>query len=101
MPVSSPAGALSLAMVVEGQPAVSFTVPSRLAAVSAAPGGLVLSFGVGSALVPDDHVPKLVRKMQEAKRKRCGQFKLVVSFPADDVPTTELDRIMHRRMKRG
>lgn len=88
-------------MVIEKQPAVSFSVPSRLVSVSSAPGGLDLSFGVGSARIPEDHVAKAVRKMQEAKRKRCGKFRLVLEFPADDVPMVELDRIMHRRLKRA
>lgn len=83
-------------MTIERQPAVSFTVPSRLSGVSAGRDGAVLSFDGFSVPIPGSHHVRALRRMQEAKVKRCGKFRLVFEFPAADIPSSAIGREMHR-----
>lgn len=87
-------------MTIERQPAVNLTIPSRLADVSVSGDGVVLYFDGFSAEVPGSHAVKAFRRMQEAKRKGCGKFRIVLEFPVSDVPSSKIDKLVHGMLKK-
>lgn len=97
MRVSSPAGVASISkMTVDRQPKVDFSINCGFIDAEGTTEECDLDLGTAKLHLTGDRIPRLLGRMSEAKRKRCGEFRIVLKFPAHQIQMLKLERMMRR-----
>ena len=71
-------------MTIHGQKAVACTVPCTHLEMDEADDGVLFRFPEAVLLVHGDPARRVGRRIREARSKRCGQFRIVLQFPANN-----------------
>lgn len=70
----------------DGQDKVRFRVPCRFVDFKGDEKECDLDLEDAKVRLKGNRLERLLRRMEEAKRRRCGEFEIVLAFPAHQVP---------------
>jgi hypothetical protein len=56
-----------------------------------------LDLGTAKLHLKGGRIPRLLGRMDEAKRRRCGKFRIVLEFPAYQIPMLKFERMRRRQ----
>ena len=98
MRVFSPAGVASISkMIVDRQPKVDFSFNCGFIDANGTTEECDLDLGTAKLHLTGDRIPRLLGRMSEAKRRRCGEFRIVLKFPAHQIQMLKFERMKRTR----